>query len=74
MICDPSNKGFESGEEVEEDDVAEAEECMDDSAGLVPTLRMETAADVSLDMDADDYLPEEGVDSDSCHRENQNFS
>ena len=29
------------------------------------TLRRETAEDVSLDMDADDYLREEGVDSDS---------
>ena len=31
----------------------------------LPTLRRETAEDVSLDMDADDYPREEGVDSDS---------
>ena len=65
IIPDPSNEGFESGDEDEEDDVGEAEECMDDAEESEPTLHRETAEDVSLDMDADDYLWEEGVDSDS---------
>ena len=65
IIPDPSNEGFESGDEDEEDDVGEAEECMDDAEESAPTLRRETAEDVSLDMDADDYPREEGVDSDS---------
>ena len=65
MTPDPSNGGFESGEEDEDDDVGEAGECMDDLEESEPTLSRETAEDVSLDMDADDYPWEEGVDSDS---------
>lgn len=60
-VLAPGEEGYESGEEQEEeDDVGEGEEGMDDTEKEEPTLHRETAMDVSLDMDADDYP--EGVD------------
>jgi hypothetical protein len=68
-LSDTGDDGFESGEEDDDDDVGEVEEYMDDMGDSEPTLHRETAEDVSLDMDADDYPQEdhdgdEGPDSD----------
>jgi hypothetical protein len=68
-VSAPGDEGYESGEEEEDDDVGEGEEGMDDTEEAEPTLRRETAEDVSLDMVADGYPDEDadegGDDSDS---------